>query len=86
MFLYLMEGVEKKKTNQLLDKHNLGRIGPFLEIPYVGVDEYAVHLRVHRLHHDLEAVEGACLWDLDLLAESLHLVARVNTRDSTALP
>ena len=37
----------------------------------VCVDEEGVCFRVDVLHHDLEAVEAARLWDLDFAAETL---------------
>lgn len=49
-------------------------VQPFLQVPDVGVDQHAVHLRVNRLYQHLEAVEGAGLGELDLLAEPLDLL------------
>ena len=40
----------------------------------VCVDEKGVRLRVDILYHDLEAVEAACLRDLDLAREALDQV------------
>jgi hypothetical protein len=36
----------------------------------VGLEQEAVHLGVDVLNGDLEAIEGACLGDLDLLHEA----------------
>lgn len=40
----------------------------------IGVDQERVGLGVDIFHHDLETIEAACLWDLDLSTESLEKV------------
>lgn len=46
---------------------------PLLQIPDVCVDEQAIHLWVNILNKDLEAIEGAGLWNLHFLTEPLYL-------------
>ena len=50
------------------------QILPLRRVADVRVDQQAVRLGVNVLHHDLEAVEAAGLWDLHLAAEALDEV------------
>lgn len=49
----------------------VGSLFLFLDI---GIDEKGISLGMDVLHHDLEAVEASCFWDLDFAAESLDQV------------
>lgn len=45
-----------------------------LRVLDISVDQKGVSLRVDVLHHDLEAVEALCLWDLDFATKTLYQI------------
>ena len=63
-----------RRVGQLTGLNGVEEVSPLGGLLDVGVNEQGVGLRVDVFHHDLEAVEAACLRNLDLAAEALNQV------------
>lgn len=66
--------LEFVRDSRLTSFNGIEQVSALCGLLDICVDEERVSLRVYVLHHNLEAIEAAGFWDLNLGAEALDQV------------